>query len=59
MGAAKPIRDGEGGYTVYSCKNSAADFADCLIEAHNRSLGCRATATFDGRALQLAGFLSV
>ena len=44
---------------VYSWKDSAADFADCLIESHNRRLGCRATATFDGRALKLAGFISV
>jgi predicted nucleic-acid-binding protein len=44
---------------VYSWKNSAADFADCMIEAHNRRLGCRATATFDGKALKLAGFVSV
>jgi len=44
---------------VYSWKDSAADFADCLIEARNRRLGCRATATFDGRALKLVGFISV
>ena len=44
---------------VYVWKDSAADFADCLIEARNRRLGCRATATFDGRALKLAGFVSV
>jgi predicted nucleic-acid-binding protein len=44
---------------VYSWKDSAADFADCLIEAHNRRLGCHATATFDGNALKLAGFVSV
>jgi len=44
---------------VYSWKNSAADFADCLIEARNRRLGCRATATFDGRALKVPGFISV
>ncbi len=44
---------------VYSWKDSAADFADCLIEARNRRLGCRATATFDSRALKLAGFVSV
>lgn len=44
---------------VYSWKDSAADFADCLIESRNRRLGCRATATFDGRALKLAGFVSV
>jgi predicted nucleic-acid-binding protein len=46
-------------YALYSWKNSAADFADCLIEAHNRRLGCRATATFDGKALKLAGFVSL
>jgi predicted nucleic-acid-binding protein len=44
---------------VYSWKDSAADFADCLIEARNRRLWCRATATFDVRALKLAGFISV
>ncbi len=45
--------------TLYSWKDSAADFADCLIDARNRRLGCRATATFDGGALKLAGFVSV
>jgi predicted nucleic-acid-binding protein len=44
---------------IYSWKDSAAEFADCLIEARNRKLGCRATATFDGKALKLAGFISV
>jgi predicted nucleic-acid-binding protein len=44
---------------VYSWKRSAAEFADCLIEAHNRRIGCRATATFDGRALKLPGLISV
>ena len=44
---------------VYSWKDSAADFADCLIGARNRRLGCRATATFDTRALKLAGFIAV
>jgi predicted nucleic-acid-binding protein len=28
---------------VYSWKDSAAEFADCLIEARNRRLGCRAS----------------
>jgi predicted nucleic-acid-binding protein len=42
---------------IYSWKDSAAEFADCLIEARNRRLGCRATATFDGKALKLAGFI--
>jgi len=46
-------------HAVYSWKESTADFADCLIEARNRRLGCRATATFDGKALQLAGFVTV
>jgi len=44
---------------IYSWKDSAAEFADCLIEARNRRLGCRATATFDSRALKLPGFTSV
>ena len=44
---------------IYSWKNSTADFADCLIDARNRRLGCRAIATFDGRALKLAGFVAV
>ena len=44
---------------IYSWNNSAADFADCLIAARNRRLGCRATATFDRKALKLAGFISV
>jgi predicted nucleic-acid-binding protein len=44
---------------VYSWKDSAADFADCLIEALNRRLGCRATTTFDGRALKIPGFIPV
>jgi predicted nucleic-acid-binding protein len=44
---------------VYSWKDSAANFADCLIDARNRRLGCRATATFDGTALKLAGFTAV
>jgi predicted nucleic-acid-binding protein len=44
---------------LYFWKDSAADFADCLIEARNRRLGCRATATFDGKALKLAGFVSL
>jgi predicted nucleic-acid-binding protein len=43
----------------YSWKDSAADFADCLIEARNLQLGCQATATFDVKALKLAGFVPV
>jgi len=45
---------------LYSWKKvAAADFADCLIEARNRRLGCRATATFDVKALKLPGFVAV
>jgi predicted nucleic-acid-binding protein len=44
---------------LYSWRDSAADFADCLIEARNRRLGCSATATFDAKALAVAGFVSV
>jgi predicted nucleic-acid-binding protein len=44
---------------VYQWKHSNADFADCLIAARYRRLGCRATATFDARAVKLAGFVAV
>jgi predicted nucleic-acid-binding protein len=40
---------------LYLWKDRAADFADCLIGAHHRRLGCRATATFDARAVKLPG----
>jgi len=46
-------------HALYSWKDSIADFADCLIEARNRPLGCQATATFDARALKLPGFVPV
>jgi predicted nucleic-acid-binding protein len=46
-------------HAIYLWKDSSADFADCLIDARNLRLGCRATATFDGRALKLAGFVGV
>ena len=45
--------------TLFIWKDSAADFADCLIGAHNRRLGCRATATFDERAVKLAAFVAL
>jgi len=41
---------------LYLWKDGAAEFADCLIGAHHRRLGRRATATFDARALKLTGF---
>lgn len=43
---------------LYAWKDSPADFADCLIAARNRQVGCRATATFDARALKLTGFVA-
>jgi len=46
-------------HAMYIWKESSADFADCLIDARNLRLGCNATATFDSRALKLAGFVSV
>lgn len=44
---------------LYSWKHSAADFADCLVDARHGPLGCRGTATFDSKALRLAGFVPV
>lgn len=43
---------------LYVWKDSAAEFADCLIGAHHRRLGCRATATFDARAVNLPGVVT-
>jgi predicted nucleic-acid-binding protein len=45
-------------HAVYAWKDSTVEFADCLINARNRRLGCRATATLDGRALKLDGFIA-
>ena len=42
---------------LFVWKDSAADFADCLIGAQNRRLGCRATATFDAKAAKLPDFI--
>lgn len=44
---------------LYSWKESTAQFADCLIGAHNWALECRATASFDAKALRLPGFIAV
>jgi predicted nucleic-acid-binding protein len=46
-------------HAIYSWKDSSAGFADCLIGARHRRLGCEATATFDGKALRLPGFVRV
>jgi predicted nucleic-acid-binding protein len=35
---------------IYVWKESAAEFADCLINAGNRRLGCGVTATSDCKA---------
>lgn len=44
---------------LFIWKDTPADFADCLIGAKNRRMGCRATATFDVKASKLSGFLAV
>jgi predicted nucleic-acid-binding protein len=44
---------------LFHWTDSACGFADCLITAHNRQLGCRATATFDSKAARLPGRLSL
>lgn len=43
---------------LFIWKDSIADFADCLIGAKNRRMGCRATATFDTKASRLPGFMA-
>jgi len=43
---------------LFAWKDSNAGFADCLIGARHLNLGCRATASFDARALKLPGFIS-
>ena len=42
---------------LFHWKESASGLADCLIAAHNRQLGCRATATFDSKAARLPATL--
>ena len=44
---------------LFRWTDSACGLADCLIVAHNRQLGCRATATFDSKAARLPGTLAV
>jgi len=43
---------------LFTWKDTAADFADCLIGANNRRLGCRATASFDSKASKLPDFVA-
>ena len=45
-------------HAMYTWKDASADFADCLIGARNLRLGCRATATFDAKAMKIAGFVA-
>jgi len=44
---------------LFGWKDSAADFSDCLIGAHNRRLGCSATVTFDTKAVKLPDFVAL
>ena len=43
---------------LYRWNEFNVGFADTLIVAHNRRLGCDATATFDARAAQVHGFVA-
>jgi predicted nucleic-acid-binding protein len=43
---------------LFTWRDSNAQFADCLIGARHRQLGCRATATFDSKAAKLLGFVA-
>jgi len=43
---------------LFVWKDTSAGFADCLIGAKNRRLGCRATVTFDAKASRLPGFIA-
>jgi predicted nucleic-acid-binding protein len=40
---------------LFRWKDSPCEFSDCLITAHNRRMGCRATATFDDKAARIPG----
>lgn len=44
---------------LYLWKESSAQFAACLIGARHWALECRATASFDAKALRLPGFIAV
>jgi len=43
---------------LFMWKDATADFADGLIGAKNRRMGCRATASFDAKASKLPGFMA-
>jgi predicted nucleic-acid-binding protein len=42
---------------LYAWNESGAEFADCLIGARYRALGCRSTVTFDAQAGKLPNFV--
>jgi predicted nucleic-acid-binding protein len=44
---------------LFRWKDSAVEFADCLIFAHNRRAGCHATATFDAKTAGLPGAMAL
>lgn len=44
---------------LFHWSDSRCGFSDCLIAAHHRQMGCRATATFDGKAARLPGVVAV
>lgn len=41
---------------LYVWKDSGAEFADCLIGAKYRALGCDSTISFDAKAAKVPGF---
>ena len=43
---------------LFNWKETTADFADCLIGAKNRRMGCTATVTFDNKTSKLTGFIT-
>jgi predicted nucleic-acid-binding protein len=45
-------------HAVHTWKDSATDFGDCLINARNLRLGCRATATFDRKKAKILRFVA-
>lgn len=44
---------------LYLWRDNPAGFADCLIGAQNRCMGCTATATFDTKAAKLPGVVAL
>src|ERR1700733_564668 len=44
---------------LFRWKDTACGFSDCLITAHNRQMGSRPTAPFEGKAARLPGTVSV